>query len=77
MILQKINKKLSKFNFKQKCSNLFKIISLIYYNNKLFSIKVKQFLIMEKKDYFNFKLVFNTKSNISSYLIIKYYQEKK
>lgn len=75
MILQKMYKKYINFNFKQKCSNVINIISLKYYAHKLFSIKVKQLLI-KKKDYFDFRLVFNVKSTIPSYLIIEYYQEK-
>lgn len=48
-------------------------MSLKYYNNRLFSIKVKRLLIKKKKDYFNFRLVFNIKLTIFLYLIIKYY----
>lgn len=41
MILQKLHKKYSNFNFKQKCDNVINIIRLKYYGNKLFSIGVK------------------------------------
>lgn len=76
VILQKTYKKYSNFNFKQKCDNVINIMSLRYCGNKLFSVKVKWLLIKRKKNYFDFELVFNTKSIIPSYLIIEYSQEK-
>lgn len=69
-------KKYSNFDFKQKCSNMINIMSLRYYGNRLFSIKVKWLLIKKKKNYFNFGLVFNAKSTTFPHLIIKHYQEK-
>lgn len=76
VILQKSHKKYSNFNFKQKCGNMITIISLKCCANKLFSIRVKWLLIKGKKDYFDFEPIFNTKSTILLYLIIKYCQEK-
>lgn len=51
-------------------------MSLRCCDNRLFSINVKWLLIKEKKDYFDFGLVFNIKSTIPPYIIIEYCQEK-
>lgn len=72
-ILQKIYKKYNNFDFKQKYSNVINIISLKCYDNRLFLIEIKWLLIKKKKNYFNFGPVFNVKSIIPLYLIIKYY----
>lgn len=76
VILQKMHKKYSNFDFKQKCNNMINIISLKYCGNRLFLIKIKWLLIKRKKDYFEFGLVFYTKSTIHLQLIIKYCQKK-
>lgn len=76
MILQRMYKKYSNFDFKQKCGNVINIISLKYCNNRLFSIKVKWEFIKRKKDYFDFGPVFNAKSTILLHLILKYCQKK-
>lgn len=76
VILQKTHKKYSNIDFKQKCGNVINIMSLRCCGNTLFSIKVKWLLIKEKKDYFDFRPVFNAKSTISLHLILEYCQEK-
>ena len=76
VILYKTHRRYNNFDFKPKCGKVINIMSLRYCSNQLFSIKVKWLVIKKKKDYFNFRPVFNAKSTIPLHLIFKYYQEK-
>lgn len=64
-----MHKKYSNFDFKLKCGNVINIISLRYYSNKLFLIKIKRLLIKKKR---LFQLYINIQFQINHIFIPNY-----